>query len=59
MSDPVTAVYELREAAVNHGKAIADAARTQQAEARDLLLVTSLELEQKTAHAVDECAEDT
>jgi hypothetical protein len=53
----VRAVYELREAAVEHGKALAAVEASPTAEARDALLETQITLERKTVSAVDECAE--
>jgi hypothetical protein len=56
--DTVTAVYQLREAAVEHGRAMAEVDRSPRPAARDHLLATTLELEEKTAAALDECAEN-
>jgi hypothetical protein len=53
----VQAVYELREAAVEHGKALAAVDAHPSAEARDALLETQIDLERKTVIAVDECSE--
>jgi hypothetical protein len=51
----VSAVYDLREAAVAHGKAVASLERETTPQARDAVLETKLELEVKTAAAIDEC----
>jgi len=51
----VSAVYDLREAAVAHGKAVASLERETTPQARDAVLETRLELEVKTAAAIDEC----
>jgi hypothetical protein len=56
-TDTVTAVYELRKAAVEHGRAMAEADRSPRSEARDHLIATTLQLEEKTAAALDECAD--
>jgi len=56
--DPVAAVYELREAAVEHGRAIAETEQKATPEARDHLLETTLALEEKTIAALDECADN-
>lgn len=56
--DTVGAVYELREAAVEHGKAISDVEHGERSpEARDHLIETTLELESKTIAALDECSD--
>jgi hypothetical protein len=54
----VRAVYELREAAVEHGRALAAAEAAPTAEHRDALLETQIDLERKTVSAVDECGGD-
>lgn len=54
--DTVAAVYELREAAVEHGRALAKREANESAAARDHLLDTQLDLEEKTAAVLDECA---
>jgi hypothetical protein len=51
----VSAVYELREAAVAHGKAVASLECETTPQARDAVLETKLDLEVKTAAAIDEC----
>jgi len=51
----VSAVYDLREAAVAHGKAVASLEHETTPQARDAMLETKLELEVKTAAAMDEC----
>jgi hypothetical protein len=56
-STSVSAVFELREAAVEYGKAVAQLDRERTPEARDAVLETHVELEVKTAAAIDECAE--
>ena len=57
-NDTVAAVYELREAAVEHGKALAELQSGDSSEeARDRLLETTLEVESKTIAALDECSE--
>jgi hypothetical protein len=56
--DTVEAVYELRAAAVAHGKAIAEAERCEASDVRDRLLATTLTLESKTAAVLDECSEN-
>jgi hypothetical protein len=56
--ETVEAVYELRAAAVAHGKAIAEAERHHEPEVRDRLLSTTLTLEAKTAAVLDECSEN-
>jgi hypothetical protein len=56
--DPVKAVYELREAAVEHGKAIADLEKNPTGRARDEVLFTKLTLEEKTVAALDDCSEN-
>jgi hypothetical protein len=58
-AEPTEAVYELREAAVEHGRALAENEKTATFEARDRLLDTTLALEEKTAAALDECAESS
>ena len=55
-TDLVRAVYELREAAVAHGVALAHADGAEGRSARDELLSTQTELEEKTAAAIDDCA---
>jgi hypothetical protein len=55
-SDTVKAVYELREAALEHGKAIA-ANDADPANARAEVLTTAASLEEKTIAALDECSE--
>ena len=58
-NDTVGAVYELREAAVEHGKALAELERVGDTPAvRDHVLETTLELETKTVAALDECSEN-
>jgi 3-oxoacyl-[acyl-carrier-protein] synthase III len=56
--DPVRAVYELREAAVEHGKALANADLASTPETRDELLATRMTLEEKTVAALDECSDN-
>jgi DNA-directed RNA polymerase subunit F len=56
--DSVKSVFELREAAVEHGKAIAQLDRSDTRQARDDVLATKLELEEKTVAAIDDCAEN-
>jgi len=56
--DSVRSVLELREAAVEHGKAIAQLDRADTRQARDVVLATKLELEEKTVAAIDDCAEN-
>jgi hypothetical protein len=56
--DPVKAVYELREAAVEHGKAMADLEKNPTGHARDEALLTKLTLEEKTVAALDDCSEN-
>jgi hypothetical protein len=53
--DTVSAVYELREAAVEHGKALVESELSSSPQTRDQLLETALELESKTVAAIDEC----
>jgi hypothetical protein len=57
-ADPVKAVYELREAALEHGKAIANLESDPTGEARDEALATRMLLEEKTVAAIDECSEN-
>ncbi len=54
----VRVVYELREAAVEHGKALAALEAAPSPVTRDALLETQIHLEIKTASAVDECGDD-
>jgi hypothetical protein len=56
-SDTVKAVYELRKAAVEHGKAIAQN-EADPKEARVEVLTTAALLEEKTVAALDECSEN-
>jgi hypothetical protein len=56
--DPVKAVYELREAAIDHGKAIAQLDGAPTTAARDQVLATQTALEEKTVAAIDECSEN-
>jgi hypothetical protein len=56
-ADSVKAVYELREAAVEHGKAVANLDADPTPAARNDVLDTKLVLEQKTVAALDECSE--
>jgi hypothetical protein len=56
--DPVKAVYELREAAIEHGKAIAQVDAAPSQAARDEVLTTQTVLEEKTVAAIDECSEN-
>ncbi len=51
----VSALYELREAALEHGKALGESECDPSEEARDRVLDTKLELEVKTVAALDEC----
>ncbi len=51
------AVYELREAAVEHGKALAAVEVKTTPATRDALLESQIRLESKTVTVVDECAE--
>jgi len=53
----VRVVYELREAAVEHGKALAALEAAPGPATRDALLESQIDLERKTASAVDECGE--
>jgi hypothetical protein len=55
---PVKAVYELREAAVEHGKAVAELDAAPSRAARDGVLATQTTLEEKTVAAVDECSDN-
>jgi hypothetical protein len=56
---PVRAVYELREAAVEHGRAVTLLeAMPLSARARDNVLVTQTTLEEKTVAAIDECSDN-
>jgi hypothetical protein len=59
VGNSVRAVYELREAAVEHGIALAQREALPTAASRDQLLATQLELEEKTVAALDECADHT
>jgi hypothetical protein len=54
----VKVVYELREAAVEHGKALAALEAAPSPATRDALLETQIDLERKTVLAVDECGEN-
>jgi hypothetical protein len=56
--DPVKAVYELREAAVEHGKAMAELEKDPSGASRDEALATKLALEEKTVAALDDCSEN-
>jgi DNA-directed RNA polymerase subunit F len=56
--DTVKAVYELREAAVEHGKAVAHLENEPSSTARDEVLTTQTTLEEKTVAAIDECSEN-
>ncbi len=58
-SNTVAAVYELREAAVEHGKAILENRRDPSPAAHGRLIETKLELETKTVAALDECADSS
>jgi hypothetical protein len=53
----VQAVYELREAAVEHGKVLAALEAAPTPANRDALLESQLDLERKTVTAVDECGD--
>ena len=53
----VRAVYELREAAVEHGRALAADSMVPSEATRDSVLETKLDLESKTIAAIDECSE--
>ncbi len=55
-AESLSAVYDLREAAVEHGKALAEAGAGASPEARDRLISTTIDLETKTAAVIDECA---
>ncbi len=55
-SNTVAAVYELRDAAVEHGKALLESRRDPSPAARGRLIETKLDLESKTVAALDECA---
>jgi hypothetical protein len=56
-SETVKAVYELREAALAHGKAIAQS-ESDPAAGRDDVLATGTLLEEKTIAALDECSDN-
>jgi hypothetical protein len=57
-TDPVKAVYELREAAFEHGKAIANLEIDPTGGTRDEALATKMVLEEKTVAAIDECSDN-
>jgi len=54
----VRTVYALREAAVDHGRALAHFDENASEADRDHLLDTQLALEEKTVAVIDECAEN-
>ena len=55
----VKAVFELREAALQHGMAIAELkGGTGRGDALDGVLATKIRLEEKKAAAIDECSEN-
>ncbi len=54
----VRTVYALREAAVDHGRALAQLDENPSGADRDHLLDTQLALEEKTIAVLDECAEN-
>jgi hypothetical protein len=56
-TDTVKAVYELRKAALEHGKAITQN-EADPANAREEVLTTAALLEEKTIAALDECSEN-
>jgi hypothetical protein len=56
--DVVESVYALRDAAIDHGLALANLQSGGNGEARDHLLATKVALEEKTAAAIDLCAEN-
>jgi hypothetical protein len=56
-TDSVKAVYELRKAALEHGKAIAQN-EADPRDARAEVLTTAAALEEKTIAALDECSEN-
>jgi hypothetical protein len=53
----VATIYALREAAVDHGLALASVTAERSSGARDRLLTTQIELEERTVAAIDECAQ--
>jgi len=55
-AEPLAAVYELRQAAGEHGKALAEADVDATPQALDRLMSTMMDLETKTSAALDECA---
>jgi hypothetical protein len=55
---PVKAVYELRDAAVQYGKAVAHLDAEPSFGARDEVLAKHTTLEEKTVAAIDECSEN-
>ena len=57
-SDTVRTVYELREAAVNHGRALAAADLIPSPTTRDRVLDTKMELEERTIAAIDVCTDE-
>lgn len=57
-SDTVRTVYELREAAVNYGRALAAADLVPSPTTRDRVLDTKTELEERTVAAIDECTDE-
>ncbi len=57
-TDSLKAVYELREAAVEHGKAVAHLETEPSPAARDEVLTTQTVLEEKTVAAIDECSDN-
>ena len=57
-SDVVGTIYALREAAVDHGIALASVKAERSSRTRDKLLATQLALEERTIAAIDECGAD-
>lgn len=53
----IEAIYELREAAEEHGRIDAATAQRHDAAARSLRLAAREKLEEKTAHAIEACHE--
>ncbi len=57
-SDIVSTVYALRQAAIDHGLALATVQIDSSVGARDKLLETQIALEKKTAATIDECSDN-
>jgi hypothetical protein len=55
-ADVMVAVFALREAAQAHGRAEAELGEARDAQARDELLRKRLDMEAKTARAIDACS---